>query len=618
MSRLDGEPHPDQTLAKAPLPVHEPSLVKEPPPSRPESTRHDRGWRILLINRIPGILAGLPAANQLFFLNPDRPYAPRTLARVGLVYAAIGGLISASVLTPFTRGKEGRARRLLPWTITLVLALVAITDFVLASRYTYYLPPGISRRMIKAGLWLTLLALIFFYTALLHTLQRRPYGIRSRLGLSFLAVASIYVVVERREAFKPFIGPAPLASAVELTQRPTLFVVGLGGASLDAILPLTTQGRLPFFSKLLAEGVYARPESLAPVQGEALWTTLATGRPPYKHGIVSNVVFPAGLVAEDGWISMLPTPVGTFLWNTFTSPKLIDATQRKTSAIWDVLERLDFDTGLVGWPVSDPVPEESSYGFSHRYFQGYFKAPMAQPGELAERGVLFRVAPEEIDPVLLRDLGDRVPYAFLQDLADDLWRESLTMFLLDQQQDAKAIFVMLPGLARVSSRNFGGFAAVNFSGFQREPYLGAAQRTTAYYRHLDQFLSRLWEHEAGPKILAVVSAYGFEAPEGWRRVRALATGRRTNGLYQQAPDGLFMVMGDGFRAGEFLDGVQLVDIMPTLLYSLDFPIARDLDGRVLTEAFSGAYLARHPLTVVPSYETLLPQGGFALFPLITR
>jgi len=540
------------------------------------------------------------------------------LTRVGLVYAAIGGLLSLFLLTPITWGRGDRVKKLLPWATTFVLAVVAITDFVFASQYSYYLPPGISRRMIKAALWLTLVSLIFFYTALLHTLHHRPYSLRSRVGLILLALASIYVMAERREAFNPLPGPSPLPSAVNLDQRPTLYVVGLGGASLDAILPLATQGRLPFFARLLEEGVYARPKSLAPVQGEALWTTLATGCLPYKHGIVSNQVFPAGLVARDGWVSMLPTPIGTLIWETLTTPKLIDATHRKTVAIWDVLARLRFDTGLVGWPVTDPVSEESSFGFSHRYFQGYFKAPMAQPGELAERGVLFQVNPEEIDPLLLENLVDRVPYVFLQDLAEDLWRESLTMFLLDQQRETKASFIMLPGLARVSSRNFGGFAAVHFAGVQHEPYLGAAQRLTAYYRHLDRFLAALWERETGPKILAVVSAYGFEAPEGWRRLRAQVTGRRTNGLYQQAPDGLFVMLGDGIRQGEFLEDVQLVDIMPTLLYSLGLPIARDLDGRVLTGAFSNSFLARHPLTVVPSYETLFPREGTIPFPLITH
>jgi hypothetical protein len=583
---------------------------------RPVLASHDRGWKVLGLNLLPGLLAGAHAANQLFFLNPDLPFAPRTLTRVGLVYSGIGGLLSLLLMTPVTRGSERRAQRLLPWAITFVLAVVAITDFVFASRYSYYLPPGINRRMIKAALWLSLVSLIFFYTALLHTLHRRPYSTRSTVGLVFLALASIYVMAERREAFNPSPEPAPLPSAVELDQRPTLYVVGLGGASLDAILPLATQGRLPFFARLLEEGVYARPKSIAPVQGEALWTTLATGRLPYKHGIVSSQVFPAGLVAEDGWVTMLPTRIGTLLWETLTAPKLIDATHRKTVAIWDVLERLRFETGLVGWPVTDPVPEESSYGFSHRYFQGFFKAPMAQPGELAERGVLFQVNPEEIDPVLIEDLGSRVPYAFLQDLAEDLWRESLTMFLLDQQEEAKANFIMLPGLARVSSRNYGGFSAVQFAGVQREPYLGAAHRLETYYRHLDRFLAALWQRDTGPKILAVVSAYGFEAPEGWRRLRAQITGRRTNGLYQQAPDGLFVMLGDGIRQGEFLEGVELVDIMPTILYALGFPIARDLDGQVLTGAFSSAFLARHPLTVVPSYETLLPPDEAMAYPII--
>ena len=44
--------------------------------------------------------------------------------------------------------------------------------------------------------------------------------------------------------------------------------------------------------------------------------------------------------------------------------------------------------------------------------------------------------------------------------------------------------------------------------------------------------------------------------------------------------------------------------MPTLVYGMRFPVARDLDGRVLVSAFEPAFLARTPLTFVPSYETL--------------
>ena len=211
------------------MPSTSPSAVTSSPSPVPTATA-DRGWRLLLINSLPGLLAGSHVANQLFFLNPDLPFGPTTLLRVAMVYGAIGGLISLLLLTPLTWGREGRARRLLPWALTVVLATIAVSDFVLASRYSFYLPPGINRRMIKAAVWLSLLSLIFFYTALLHTLHRRPYGIRSRTGLLLAAFASVYVMAERREAFKPFVGPAPLPSVIEPAQRPTLYVIGLGGA----------------------------------------------------------------------------------------------------------------------------------------------------------------------------------------------------------------------------------------------------------------------------------------------------------------------------------------------------------------------------------------------------
>ena len=55
------------------------------------------------------------------------------------------------------------------------------------------------------------------------------------------------------------------------------------------------------------------------------------------------------------------------------------------------------------------------------------------------------------------------------------------------------------------------------------------------------------------------------------------------------------------------DRAALVDVMPTLLYAMGLPIARDLDGKVLTGAFENAFLARRPLTFVPSYDTLASQ-----------
>lgn len=577
--------------------------VTQPP------ARTDRGWQLIAMTALPGLLAGAHLSSLLFFLNPELPFEFSPWFRSTILYCAFTTLASIVVLTPLAWGRGSQARRLLPWALTAVLGSVAALQWLHASQSSYLLPPGINIRLIKAAFWLTLIALAYFYTALLHTLNRRPYGWRSRVGLTLLAFGSVYVMAERREAFKPYSRPAPLPSVVELERRPTLLVVGLDGASLDAVLPLARRGRLPFLARLLEEGVYARPESLSPVHRSALWTTLATGKLPFRHGIVADRAYGARWIAPRATLQILPTRLTAAVLGTLHPPRLVESTDRRSLTLWEILDRLEVRTGLVGWPATSPVAESGEFAFSERYFGGDFRPETAQPSELAERGILFQVDPEEVDPALVGELEGQIPYTLLKALAADLWRQSLTRFLIDQRRETRAIFLVLPGLAEVSREYFGGFSAAEFDGETARPQQRAAQLISFYYSYLDHFLAEFWERQSGIKMLAVVSAYGFEAPQGLRRSWARTAGRHLRGRYQRTPDGLFLAMGDGLRAGTFLEDARLVDLMPTLLYALRLPISRDLDGRVLTGAFETAYLARNPLTFVPSYENLVTQPG---------
>jgi len=111
-------------------------------------------------------------------------------------------------------------------------------------------------------------------------------------------------------------------------------------------------------------------------------------------------------------------------------------------------------------------------------------------------------------------------------------------------------------------------------------------------------------------MLAVVSAYGAAPQGGWRRLWGrMAPGKALGGEFLEAPDGAVLLYGAGIRPGALLTGARLVDLAPTLLYGLGFPVARDLDGRVLTAAFDKEFLAANPVAFFPSYEGLARAAG---------
>ncbi|MGB6001961.1 MAG: hypothetical protein WBI00_15900, partial [Thermoanaerobaculia bacterium] len=170
---------------------------------------------MIALNFLPGLLAGTQLAALIFFLNPDLPFSTGSFIRASLLYGGLLGVLSALVLTLLTWRSGYRARRALPWSVTIVLIFAALLNWLHPAYYSYFLPPGINVRMIKAAIILTLIALACFYTALLHTVNRRPYSLKTRIGLALLVLASVYFVAERREAFRPRTPPPPLPSVIE-------------------------------------------------------------------------------------------------------------------------------------------------------------------------------------------------------------------------------------------------------------------------------------------------------------------------------------------------------------------------------------------------------------------
>ncbi|MGB0388804.1 MAG: alkaline phosphatase family protein [Ardenticatenaceae bacterium] len=65
-----------------------------------------------------------------------------------------------------------------------------------------------------------------------------------------------------------------------------------------------------------------------------------------------------------------------------------------------------------------------------------------------------------------------------------------------------------------------------------------------------------------------------------------------NGMH--AMNGIFMAKGPHVRGSYAIDDANLIDLAPTILYSMGLPIPNDMDGKVLRDIFAPHFLAQHP------------------------
>lgn len=551
---------------------------------------------------LPGLLLGILFAQQLFFLNPQLPFSVRSVAGAMALYGGSGACSSFLLLLLFSRGRRRQALRALPWGITLALVLAATLAWALPAFFGFYLAPGLNVRLAKAAAWITAFAVVCFYTALLHSIYRRRYGPSSRLCLVLCSLAAIATLLERRGAFLPPPPPPDQPTILASEGRPRLLVIGVDSASLEVVLPLAEQGQLPFFSHLLEVGSYGHLRSIRPVRSAPLWASVATGKLPYKHGVGGSRVFRVGWIDPRAEMRLAPPMWPFFDWARLgSSERLTDARDRRVLALWEILSRVNLSTVLVSWPASSPLDPTLSVGFSDRFF-GAGSPDEAQPPLWAQQARLLRRLPDSLAET---GAADWLRVALDRSQAGDAWRLRVATAIWQQPSPPAAMFLHLPGLRELSAELYGGFQAVQFEGLDRTPYREAFVALSAYYRWLDRELGNLVLLAPEPVLLAVVSAHGAEPASGLERVRAAVSDRRSvSGYVTRAPDGLLLLSGTGIRPGGRLDAMSLVDVAPTLLYGLGFPVARDFDGRVGRQAFDEEFLAHHPSTFIPSFDAL--------------
>jgi hypothetical protein len=103
-------------------------------------------------------------------------------------------------------------------------------------------------------------------------------------------------------------------------------------------------------------------------------------------------------------------------------------------------------------------------------------------------------------------------------------------------------------------------------------------------------------------VLIVVSPSGFEPPNIPSSPMGALSLLSASLLYPGSDEGFLLVATERRVSTANPAAVRVVDLVPTALYAIGMPIARDLDGRVLTEALGDEIAAGRSARYIQTYE----------------
>ena len=382
-----------------------------------------------------------------------------------------------------------------------------------------------------------------------------------------------------------------------LDSRRKLLLVGWDAADWKVISPLVDQGLMPYTARLVENGVMGNLATLNPILSPMLWTSIATGKRPYKHGIHG--------FSEPDPHSGTVRPITNL--------------SRKTKAVWNILNQEGKKSLVVGWWPSSPAEPIHGAMVSNHFQQAVaplegpwpMRAGTVHPAKLAGELAPLRIHPHELEGDMLRHFVPRAPE-------------------IDQQKDRRLaavakIFAECSGIHAVATHLMGhtpdwDFAAVYYDAIDHfghafmkyhpprldwvseedfELYKDVVQSGYIYH---DMMLGTLLEL-AGPETTVILmSDHGFHPDH--LRPKSLPN-EPAGPAAEHRQFGIFVASGPGIKKDDLVFGASLLDITPTVLSLFGLPVGRDMDGRALTSIYENA----PDVEYVDSWDTVAGDDG---------
>ena len=374
-------------------------------------------------------------------------------------------------------------------------------------------------------------------------------------------------------------------------------MLGWDAADWTVIRPLLAAGKMPHLAGLMARGVSGNIATLYPVLSPTLWTSIATGKRPPKHGVLG--------FSEPTHDCLAVRPCSVL--------------SRKTKAVWNILAQSGKRSIVVGWWPSYPA-EPIPGAIVSNHFQKVpddpetplppLAAGIVSPEHVAESVADLRVKPTEIPLDVLRMF---VPKCDDVDQTSDKSLHDLARILAETLSIHAAATDLL-------EREPWDFAAVYFDTIDhachrfmrfhppRQPWVPEREFelyqdvVTNVYRHHDAMLGRSLELAGPDAHVIVLSDHGFHADE--RRL-AWIPAEPAGPADEHRHFGIVVMAGPGLRSGEKIHGTSVLDLTPTVLALFGLPVGDDMDGVPQVQAWADP----PPVERIPSWDDVAGDDG---------
>ena len=499
--------------------------------------------------------------------------------------------------------------RFLVWLCTASAGVATLLTWVNLRGLAPFMDPEAVTRMTGGAVVLTGCAGLMVALALGHWWTgRQP----SRAGAAVLAGALMTSMAgplmlrgPGAEPPQPSRWPAAESAAPIAGSASRVVMVLLEGASLDVITPAAVEGRLPNFERLLAHGASLHLATMRPTQPGPVWTSVATGKLPYKTGVRSSAVY-TPLAASDA-IEVLPDYCYShaLVEYGFLREHVHQSSDLAARPVWNLLASQGVQVGVVNWSVTQPARDVRGYlvtdQFERRYRSvvdleniGVVSPRDAAAVAAAAAAEALRAAPAPrvpggANPLLARPCAaDRVHEQVAVNL--ERWYPSRFQAVRYGCLDAAGHYFLRYAVPAA----FGDVSDVEVQRY--------GDVLMSHYSAADQMIGRVMAGLQPGDLLLVVSGFGMEPMSMGKRLLERALGNpEPSGTHETAPDGFLLAYGTDIRSGRLTRG-SAVDIVPTLLYFYGLPVGRDMDGFARTDIFTPAFSTGRPITYIPSYE----------------